>query len=80
MSAASRRALGYLGVSALALVLASLHVVFGSMDASLAPQLVSLLGWSGLFAVLGVAMIGAAAVLAPAVALEADALHKKKSS
>lgn len=40
-SAASRRHLGFLGVSALALVFASLHVVFGSMDATLAPGLVS---------------------------------------
>jgi hypothetical protein len=44
----------------------------------LAPQLVALLGWAGLFGVLGCAMLGAAIGLRPAVAIEAAALAKKK--
>ena len=39
-------------------------------------QLVSALGWPGLFGVLGIAMMGAAAVLRPAVAIEHAALSK----
>ena len=45
----------------------------------LAPQLVKYLGWPGLFAVLGLAMLSAAVVLRPAVAIEAAALKKKKA-
>ena len=87
LGASARNLVGFAGqASDVALVAAVSGLVNGSgsvgavVQGLLAPQLVSLLGWSGLFAVLGVAMIGAAAVLAPAVALEADALHKKKSS
>ena len=40
----------------------------------------ALLGWPGLFAVLGVAMLAAAVALRPAVAIEANALRAKKQS
>jgi sugar phosphate permease len=55
--------------------LASLGAVAGSL---LAPQLVAFLGWPGLFATLGVAMLAAAATLIPAVAIEAATLEKRK--
>ena len=55
--------------------LASMGAVAQSL---LAPQLVKYLGWPGLFAVLGLAMLAAALVLRPAVAIEAAALRKKK--
>ena len=43
-----------------------------------APQLKALAGWPGLFGALGAAMLAAAAVLRPAVAIEGASLAKLK--
>ena len=49
--------------------------VFGVL---VAPQLKALAGWPGLFGALGAAMLAAAAVLRPAVAIEGASLAKLK--
>ncbi|EOD07736.1 hypothetical protein EMIHUDRAFT_218286 [Emiliania huxleyi CCMP1516] len=55
--------------------LASTGPVFGVL---VAPQLKALAGWPGLFGALGAAMLAAAAVLRPAVAIEGASLAKLK--
>jgi sugar phosphate permease len=85
LGASARGLVGYAGldsdkslvasVAGLVNGLASSGAVAGSL---LAPQLVAFLGWPGLFATLGVAMLTAAATLIPAVAIEAAALEKRK--
>lgn len=69
-----------------ALVAAVAGLVNGSASAGavaqslVASQFVKILGWGGLFALLGVLMIGASLALRSAVAIEADALAKKKAA
>ena len=81
LGASARGLVGYAGhaddkalvasVAGLVNGLASTGAVAQSL---LAPQLVALLGWPGLFATLGVAMLAAAATLMPAVSIESAAL------
>eukprot|EP00967_Tisochrysis_lutea_P155164 scaffold309912_cov31-Tisochrysis_lutea.AAC.4 len=67
-----------------ALVAAVSGLVNGSASAGavaqslVASQLVSLLGWGGLFALLGLLMVSASVSLWSAIAIEAFALAKKK--
>ena len=86
LGAAARGLVGYAGygkdaalISATAGKLNGLASMGAVLQSLLAPQLVKYLGWPGLFAVLGVAMLSAAVVLRPAVAIEAAALKKKKA-
>ena len=86
LGAAARGLVGYAGygkdaalISATAGKLNGLASMGAVLQSLLAPQLVKYLGWPGLFAVLGLAMLSAAVVLRPAVAIEAAALKKKKA-
>ena len=84
LGASARNLVGFAGrAKEVALVAAVAGLVNGSgsigavVQGLLAPKLVELLGWSGLYALLGVAMIGASLALLPAVAIEAEAISKK---
>ena len=85
LGASARNLVGFAGQAKdAALVAAVSGLVNGSgsvgavLQGLLAPQLVALLGWAGLFGALAAAMLGAALVLSPAVSIEAEALAKKK--
>ena len=84
LGASARNLVGFAGrAKEVALVAAVAGLVNGSgsigavVQGLLAQKLVELLGWSGLYALLGVAMIGASLALLPAVAIEAEAISKK---
>jgi sugar phosphate permease len=85
LGASARNLVSFAGLAKdAALVAAVSGLVNGSgsvgavLQGLLAPQLVALLGWAGLFGALAAAMLGAALVLSPAMSIEAEALAKKK--
>lgn len=87
LGASARGLVGYAGLAADAALISSVAGLVNGLASTgavaqslLAPQLVALLGWPGLFAVLGCAMLCAAVALRPAVAIEADALKKKSKT
>lgn len=87
LGASARGLVGFAGLASDAALVSSVAGLVNGLASTgavlqslLAPKLVELLGWPGLFAVLGVAMTGAALGLRPAVAIEASALAKKKRS
>jgi len=84
LGASARGLVGYAGrAKEGALVAAVAGLVNGSgsvgavVQGLLTTQILEYSGWAGLFGALGLAMVGSAVSLAPAVAIEAAALRKK---